>query len=128
MAIRLTSAAACSDSLTPQATPPPPAPSFDLDQNLAVFRRLIALRPKALLFSHYGPHERPEEALRRQLVQYPAWNDLVHRSLEGLGDDGVVQEPFRLSCAGAKRYPHEFLRRRIRNSGPGPAPDPPRLP
>jgi len=93
-----------------------PAPSFDLDQNLAVFRRLIALRPRALLFSHYGPHERPEEALRRQLVQYPAWNDLVHRSLEGLGEDGVVEELFRLSCAGAKRYPHEFLRRRIRNS------------
>ena len=93
-----------------------PAPSFDLDQNLAVFRRLIALRPRALLFSHYGPHERPEEALRNQLVQYPAWNDLVRRSLEGLGEDGVVEELFRLSCAGAKRYPHEFLRRRIRNS------------
>jgi len=93
-----------------------PAPSFDLDQNLAVFRRLIDLKPRALLFSHYGPHERPKEVLRRQIVQYPAWNDYVRRTLKNLGEDRIVDELFRQSCAAAKQYPHDFLRRRIRNS------------
>ena len=93
-----------------------PAPAFDLEQNLATFRRLLALKPRALLFSHFGPHERPREAIQRQLVQYPAWSDLVRRYLGERGESGVTEELFRLSCAGAKAYPHDFLRRRIRNS------------
>jgi len=93
-----------------------PAPAFDLEDNLATFRRLLELKPRALLFSHFGPHDRPREAIQRQLVQYPAWSELVHRSLAERGEDGVTQELFRLTCEGAKAYPHDFLRRRIRNS------------
>ena len=93
-----------------------PAPAFDLEDNLATFRRLLDLRPRALLFSHFGPHERPAEAIQKQLVQYPAWSELVRRTLADRGEDGVTEELFRLSCAGAKGYPHDFLRRRIRNS------------
>ena len=93
-----------------------PAPGFDLQANLATFRRLLALKPRALLFSHYGPHERPKEAIERQLIQYPAWDDLVRRFLADRGEDVTTEELFKLSCAGARRYPHDFLRRRIRNS------------
>ena len=93
-----------------------PAPAFDLEDNLATFRRLLQLNPRALLFSHFGPHDHPKEAIQRQLVQYPAWSELVHRSLAERGEDGVTQELFRLTCQGAKVYPHDFLRRRIRNS------------
>ncbi len=93
-----------------------PPPSFDLEDNLATFRRLLALKPRALLFSHYGPHERPREAIERQLVQYPAWNDLVLRKLKARGEEELVDELFALSCSAARRYPHDFLRRRIRNS------------
>jgi len=93
-----------------------PAPAFDLEDNLATFRRLLELKPRALLFSHFGPHDRPKEAIQKQLVQYPAWSELVRRYLEEKGEDGVTQELFRLTCQGAKAYPHEFLRRRIRNS------------
>src|SRR3989454_1371368 len=93
-----------------------PAPAFDLEDNLATFRRLLELKPRALLFSHFGPHDRPKEPIQKQLVQYPAWSELVRRYLEEKGEDGVTQELFRLTCQGAKAYPHEFLRRRIRNS------------
>src|SRR2546426_7664386 len=93
-----------------------PAPAFDLEQNLATLRRLVELKPRALLFSHYGPHERPREAIQKQLVQYPAWSELVRRYLKDRGEGGTTEELFRLSCAGAKAYPHDFLRRRIRNS------------
>ena len=93
-----------------------PAPAFDLEQNLATFRRILELSPRALLFSHFGPHDRPREAIRKQLVQYPAWSELVRRYLGDRGEDGVTEELFRLTCAEAKVYPHAFLRRRIRNS------------
>jgi len=36
-----------------------PAPAFDLEKNVETLRRLLALEPKALLFSHYGPHRDP---------------------------------------------------------------------
>ena len=93
-----------------------PAPSFDLGQNLTVFRRLMELQPRALLFSHFGLHERPPEVLRRQLVQYPAWSEIVGRKLKELGQDAVVEELYAMSCREARRTDPEFLRRRIRNS------------
>jgi len=96
-----------------------PPPSFDLEQNLAVLRRLLELRPRALLFSHFGPHERPSEALRRQLVQYPAWSEIVARKLKALGEDALVEELFDLSCRDAEHMDPAFLRRRIRNSVSG---------
>jgi len=96
-----------------------PPPSFDLEDNLATFRRLLALKPRALLFSHYGPHERPKEVIQRQLVQYPAWSEVVRRKLKARGEDELVEELFGLSCSAARRYPHDFLRRRIRNSVDG---------
>jgi len=96
-----------------------PAPSFDLEQNLAVFRRLLNLRPRALLFSHFGPHERPSEVLQRQLVQYPAWTEIVARKLNALGEDAVVEELYEMSCRDARHTDPAFLRRRIRNSVSG---------
>jgi len=93
-----------------------PAPAFDLEQNLATFRRILELKPRALLFSHFGPHDRPREAIQKQLVQYPAWSELVRRYLGDRGEDRVTDELFRLTCAAAKAYPHAFLRGRIRNS------------
>src|SRR2546422_1462007 len=88
--------------------PVTPAPAFDLEQNLETFRRLLELSPRALLFSHFGPHDRPREAIRKQLVQYPAWSELVRRYLWDRGENGVTEELFRLTCAEAKAYPHAF--------------------
>ncbi len=96
-----------------------PAPSFDLVQNLTVVRRLLELRPRALLFSHFGPHERPAEALRKQLVQYPAWSELVARSRKAMREDAIVEELYEMSCRAVRRTDPAFLRRRIRNSVTG---------
>ncbi len=93
-----------------------PAPSFDLEQNLRTFERLLALRPRALLFSHYGPHLRPAEAIERQMAAYPAWARVVRENLAGVGEEGVLKTLYDMSCRAAKRYPREFLERRIRVS------------
>jgi len=93
-----------------------PAPAFDLEANLRTFERLLSLRPKALLFSHYGPHLRPLEAIERQMAGYPAWARVVRESLASAGEEGVLKTLYDMSCRAARRYPREFLERRIRVS------------
>lgn len=93
-----------------------PAPSFDLEKNLDTLRRLLELEPAALLFSHYGPHRKPREAIEAMLAAYPAWARIVQEKLAAAGEDGVLRELYELSCRGAKRYPRKFLEGRIRVS------------
>jgi glyoxylase-like metal-dependent hydrolase (beta-lactamase superfamily II) len=96
--------------------PVTPAPAFDLEKNLQTFQRLLALEPRALLFSHYGPHHRPREAIESMMVAYPAWARIVKEKLTTVGEDGVLKELYDMSCRAAKRYSREFLERRIRVS------------
>lgn len=93
-----------------------PAPSFDLAKNLRTFERLLALEPRALLFSHYGPHPRPKEAIEAMMVAYPAWSRVVKEKLAANGEDEVLRELYEMSCRTAKRYPRQFLEGRIRVS------------
>src|SRR2546423_3228945 len=98
-----------------------PAPSFDLEKNLETFRHLLALKPRALLFSHYGPHTKPKAAIEAMMTAYPAWARVVRDKLTSIGEEGVLRELYHMSCRAAKRYPRDFLKRRIRASIPGPA-------
>ena len=93
-----------------------PAPAFDLGQNLETLQRILALEPKALLFSHYGPHANPKEAIDAMMIAYPAWARAVKESLGSKGPEGVLRHLYDMSCRAAKRYPREFLERRIRTS------------
>src|SRR5207245_841438 len=96
--------------------PVTPAPAFDLEKNLETFRRLLALKPRALLFSHYGPHTKPKAAIEAMMTAYPAWARVVRNKLTSIGEEGVLRELYDMSCRAAKRYPREFLERRIRVS------------
>jgi len=93
-----------------------PAPAFDLEKNLQTLSRLMALKPKALLFSHYGPHRDPRQAIEAMLAAYPAWARVVREKLASAGEDGVLRALYEMSCRSAKRYPRDFLERRIRVS------------
>ncbi len=92
------------------------APAFDLEKNLATFERLLGLEPRALLFSHYGPHARPKEAIERMMSLYPAWSRLVKEKLATAGEGSVLQEMYEMTVRAPKRYSKEFLERRIRVS------------
>jgi len=96
--------------------PVAPAPAFDLEKNLETFTRLLTLEPRALLFSHYGPHTRPKEAIERMAFLYPAWSRLVRERLVSAGEDAVLKEMYDMTCRAARRYSREFLERRIRVS------------
>src|SRR5205823_9481931 len=93
-----------------------PAPAFDLEKSLDTLRRLMALEPKALLFSHYGPHPDPRKAIEAMLALYPSWARIVREKLATAGEDGVLRDLYDMTCRAAKRYPRDFLERRIRTS------------
>jgi len=93
-----------------------PAPSFDLEKNLETFRHLLALKPRALLFSHYGPHGKPRAAIEAMMALYPSWGRVVKERLASAGEDGVLRELYDMTCRAAKRFPRDFLERRIRVS------------
>ena len=93
-----------------------PAPSFDLEKNLETFRHLLALKPRALLFSHYGPHGKPKAAIEAMMALYPSWGRVVKERLASAGEDGVLRELYDMTCRAAKRFPRDFLERRIRVS------------
>jgi len=93
-----------------------PAPSFDLEQNLAVFTRLLKAKPRALLFSHYGPHPEPPAALEQQLVQYSLWASFVRARKKEATPERIIDELFETHCKGAAFYPERFLKERIQTS------------
>ena len=101
------------DDLLMPVTPPP---SFDLAQNLDVLTRLLGMKPRALLFSHYGPHTNPTQALEQQLAQYSLWAAFVRARRKEKAEASMVQELFDVHCKGATFYPERFLKNRIQNS------------
>src|SRR5256885_11829736 len=82
-----------------------PAPAFDLEQNLETFRRLLALKPRALLFSHYGPHTKPKAAIESMMALYPSWARTGKERLPSLGEGVVLRGVYEMSWRAAKRFP-----------------------
>ncbi len=93
-----------------------PAPAFDLEQNLAVFQRLLETKPRALLFSHYGPHTEPAQAAEQQMVQYSLWASFVRARKKAASERQMVDELFDTHCKAATFYPSKFLKERIETS------------
>ncbi len=96
--------------------PVTPAPSFDLPNNLASFETMLAFEPRALLFSHFGPHTEPQAAIRTQRERYALWSAFVRERYKAKEEEAMVEELFDRYGKGATFYSREFLRRRIRNS------------
>ena len=102
------------DRLLMPVTPPP---SFDLARNLDSFTKMLAYAPRALLFSHFGPHTDPRHAIEAQMQNYATWASLVRaRRKERPEEDAIVQELFDRHCGDAAFYPERFLKNRIQNS------------
>jgi glyoxylase-like metal-dependent hydrolase (beta-lactamase superfamily II) len=57
--------------------PSTPPPDFDLGKALASLDKFRALRPKRLLFSHFGPVGDVEQTLDRSAEELQLWVDLV---------------------------------------------------
>ncbi|MDX6224326.1 MAG: hypothetical protein QOE64_702 [Frankiales bacterium] len=71
--------------------PGTPPPDFDLDTALSSLDLFASLQPKRLLFSHFGPLERPLESLQRAKEEMQSWVGLVRETrAAGLDLDHAV--------------------------------------
>jgi glyoxylase-like metal-dependent hydrolase (beta-lactamase superfamily II) len=70
------------------ATPPP---DFDLDVAIASIEMFRAMRPRRLLFSHYGPVDNIDEILDRSVEELRLWVEIVRVArADGLDLDHAV--------------------------------------
>ena len=103
------------DTLLPIA----PAPSFNLEDNARSLERVLALKPRALLFSHYGPHINPEAAVEIQNAQYAEWSEYVRRRKGEDSKEDITEELYKGYGFRARSYGQDFVVRRIRDSVEG---------
>lgn len=96
-----------------------PAPSFNLEDNLRSLDRMLTLKPRALLFSHYGPHTNPQAVVEIQKAQYVAWSDLVKGRKDTASEEEMTEDLFKSYGVKVKHYRPDFVRKRIRDSVEG---------
>lgn len=96
-----------------------PAPSFSLEDNLRSLDRMLTLKPRALLFSHYGPHMNPQAVVEIQKAQYTAWSDLVKGRRSSATESEMTEELYKSYGIGVKHYKPEFVKKRVRDSVEG---------
>lgn len=96
-----------------------PAPSFSLEDNLRSLDRMLTLKPRAMLFSHYGPHTNPQAVVKIQKAQYIAWSDLVKGRKDSASEEEMTEDLFKSYGVEIRHYRPDFVRRRIRDSVEG---------
>jgi glyoxylase-like metal-dependent hydrolase (beta-lactamase superfamily II) len=68
-------------------------PRFDFDAASATLKRLRALRPNALAFTHFGvTTDHPQEVIDRYERELASWFDRVRDLRRGRSPDDVVSE------------------------------------
>jgi len=96
-----------------------PAPSFNLEDNIRSLDRIMTLEPRALLFSHYGPHTNPQAVVEIQKKQYTDWSDFVKSRQNSATENEMTEELRRTYASNVRNYDESFLTRRIRDSVDG---------
>lgn len=93
-------------------TTPPPA--FHLEQSLETLARLKALRPKLLLYTHWGAHS-DRRLLDRYAQMLREWVSEIEHAKKTLGDDHAVKEHFvqKETPRLKEHYPELILRGEI---------------
>jgi len=91
----------------PRARPAIPPPDLDLEALFTSLDAMVALDPKTILYSHFGPAPAAVEALRSYRVEVVAWRDAaltaaqVDPSVENVARALKTRETERAVAAGA---------------------------
>jgi len=80
--------------------PATPAPEFDLEQAVASIRRVQALRPSRLLFSHFGPVESVDETCDLAIERLHGWTNAVRGALDTGTPPERAADALRAATAG----------------------------
>jgi len=75
----------------PAATPP----NFDLETSVETIRKLEALNPSALLFTHYGGVRDVKQTLQLSIRKLRLWGDIIYGALRENSEISYVAEKLR---------------------------------
>jgi glyoxylase-like metal-dependent hydrolase (beta-lactamase superfamily II) len=81
-----------------------PAPEVDVEQALASIERIRALRPSAILTSHFGVVPDADEGCARAAARVRAWSDAVREALERDRDAPDAEIDAMLRAQAAEEY------------------------
>ncbi|MFQ5986295.1 MAG: MBL fold metallo-hydrolase [Thermoplasmata archaeon] len=93
--------------------PTSPFPEFDLPTALETMERLEALRPEALLYSHYGPYLDAGQMLRKQRREYERWGAKAAKLFAEMGLPEAVETVYEEWYANVTEFPRVFVQRII---------------
>ncbi|MFQ5837450.1 MAG: MBL fold metallo-hydrolase [Thermoplasmata archaeon] len=93
--------------------PTTPFPEFDLPRAIETMRTVARLNPKALLYTHFGPRQDAQKALRNQQAEYERWGRQSKELLDA-GDLGeAVRTVYEGWYADVGGFPRPFVERVI---------------
>jgi glyoxylase-like metal-dependent hydrolase (beta-lactamase superfamily II) len=72
---------------TKEVVPTTPPPDFDLDVSIQTIDRLIELRPKRLLYSHFGETSQSLKVLSEAKDKLRSWGDVILRTFSDSSGD-----------------------------------------
>jgi glyoxylase-like metal-dependent hydrolase (beta-lactamase superfamily II) len=93
--------------------PTSPFPEFDLPTALETMERLEALRPAALLYSHYGPYLDAGQMLRDQRREYERWGRRAEQLFEEMDAWEAAQTVYEEWYADVSEFSRIFVERII---------------
>ncbi len=93
-----------------------PMPSFHLEEVIASLERVMTYAPRAFLFAHYGPLERPEERIAELIENHRRWGDFVEARMDAMTPEAIAQELYAAEGAHIRRYTEAFLVDKIATS------------
>lgn len=93
--------------------PTSPFPEFDLLTALETMERLEALRPAALLYSHYGPYLDAGKMLRDQRREYERWGRRAETLFEEMDVWKAAETVYEEWYADVSEFSRDFVERII---------------
>ncbi len=93
--------------------PTTPFPEFDLPQALEAMDAMAKLNPRAVLFTHFGPREDAQRALREQRAEYDRWSRRAAETMPEGDLGGAVKAIYEDWYVDVEGFPRRSVERII---------------
>ncbi len=93
--------------------PTTPFPEFDLPRSIEAMKMMAALHPRALLFTHFGPRQDAQRALREQRAEYERWDRRASETVVEGDLQGAVKALYEEWYADVRGFPRASVERII---------------
>jgi glyoxylase-like metal-dependent hydrolase (beta-lactamase superfamily II) len=93
-----------------------PVPSFHLGEVIESLERVMALKPRAFLFSHFGPLERPEERIGELIENHRRWGAFVEARMDAMAPEAIARELYETEGKDIQSQTEDFMLEKMTTS------------